>query len=561
MSSPPGRLQRSPDPAKRALRVCFVSHSGTDGGAQRSLLELIEALAAHGVESRVVVPGGGYLTDRLKAVGVPYLVSRYRPWTGEIPLPWWDRLLKKPLVHLIRAAQLSRLIRRWQCEVIVTNTLTVCEGALAAKLLGVPHITYVREYGDLDHGFHFELGPRRSVRLLGMLSRQVAFNSAALARHYRRQLPRTPPRVIYNAVAVPTESPAASRPAKPLDPGARFSCVLVGFLAAGKGHEDAIRAVANLAGRGMLVNLKLVGGAGPADYVARLRRLIDSLGVATLVEMVGHVPDPQEFFLQADVALMCSRMEAFGRVTVEAMKHGIAVIGARSGGTSEVIRDGFNGFLYTPGDARDLADKIEQLARDREGARRMGERARWFATGTFGLERYGGEFLGLLHEAMEAGPPRWRHVRGWVSALTSLWAATGKFRPRRSSPGRRQTQVLVVDDDPLVTQWLADSLTAEGHDVDVAGDAWTALGCLEQGSYDLIVSDLRMPELDGVAFYRMLEREHPRAARRMLFLTGNTEVTEYRDFVAQKRDRTLAKPVDLDELNRAARRILAIHGD
>jgi CheY-like chemotaxis protein len=230
---------------------------------------------------------------------------------------------------------------------------------------------------------------------------------------------------------------------------------------------------------------------------------------------------------------------------------------AQGGGGRD--RDGFNGFLYTPGDARDLATKIERLARDRDGAHRMGERARWFATGTFGLERYGEEFLGLLHEAMEARSPRWRHVHGWASALTSLWAATGKIRSLRSS--RRQTQVLVVDDDPMVTQWLADSLTAEGHDVDVAGDAWTALGCLEQGSYDLIVSDLRMPELDGVALYRMLEREQPRAARRMLFLTGNTEVKEYQDFLAQKRDCTLAKPVDLDELNRAARRILAIHGD
>jgi CheY-like chemotaxis protein len=84
---------------------------------------------------------------------------------------------------------------------------------------------------------------------------------------------------------------------------------------------------------------------------------------------------------------------------------------------------------------------------------------------------------------------------------------------------------------------------------------------LEQGSYDLIVSDLRMPEVDGVALYRRLERERPQAARRMLFLTGNTEVAEYRDFLAGKRDRTLAKPVDLIELNRLARQILAIHAE
>jgi DNA-binding NarL/FixJ family response regulator len=67
-----------------------------------------------------------------------------------------------------------------------------------------------------------------------------------------------------------------------------------------------------------------------------------------------------------------------------------------------------------------------------------------------------------------------------------------------------------------------------------------------------------MPELDGVALCRILERERPQAARRMLFLSGNTEVAEYRDFVAEKRDCIVVKPVDLVELNRLARRILAI---
>ncbi len=543
-------------------RVCFVSHSGTDGGAQRSLVELIDALAALGVQSRVVVPEEGYLAQALQPRAVPYVVYRYWPWTRESPLPWWDRLLKKPLVHALRAAKLSRLIRRWQCDVIVTNTLTVCEGALAARILGLPHVTHVREFGDLDHGFHFELGPRTSVWLLGLLSTRVVFNSAALAKHYRREVPRARTRVIYNAVSVPTEWSTRRPREESADPGVAFSCVLVGYLIPGKGHEDAIRAIADLAGRGLRVSLKVVGGAGSADYAARLRRLVDLLGVSALIEMVGHVPDPRRFFLQADVALMCSRMEAFGRVTVEAMKHGTPVIGARSGGTSEVIRDGFNGLLYAPGDARGLADRIEQLARDREGARRMGDRARRFAAEMFSLERYGGEFLSLLREVIETKARRARRLRRWMPAWTTLGPAARAIRT--SLPGfaaRRHTQVLVVDDDPLITQWLADSLTAEGHDVDVAGDAWTALVRLEERSYDLIVSDLQMPELDGIAFYRLLERERPRAARRMLFLTGNRDVAEYRDFAAEKRDYTVEKPVALTELNRLAQRILAIDED
>lgn len=548
------------DPAGHPFRVCFVSHSGMDGGAQRSMIDLIDALAARGVESRVVLPEGGSMASALQARAVPYVVYRYRPWTRDTPLPRWDRFLKKPLVHVLRAVKLSRLIGRWRCHVIVTNTSTVCEGALAARILRLPHITHVREFGDPDHGHHFEWGVRLSVRLLRMLSTRVVFNSAALARHYRRQVPPSRARVIYNAVSVPAASLAQEDPAGPRKFGATFSCVLVGYLNPGKGHEDAIRAIADLLGRGVRVSLKLVGGAGPPAYKRRLRALIDSLGVSELVEMVGAAPNPWPFFREADVALMCSRMEAFGRVTVEAMKLGTPVIGARSGGTSEVIHDRFNGFLYTPGDARELADKIEELTRDRDGARRMGERARRFATEMFSQERYGGEFLDLLNEVTKGSAGGASGLRVRVPALPAMGPA---FRAIRASLGGRvtprQTQVLVVDDDPSITRWLADSLVAEGHQVAVAGNGRTALAQLERSSYDLIVSDLRMPELDGVGLYRWLERERPQEASKMLFLTGNTEAPEYRDFLTEKRDRTVAKPVDLIELNRLARQILQIH--
>ncbi|MGH7397957.1 MAG: glycosyltransferase, partial [Candidatus Rokuibacteriota bacterium] len=470
-------------------RVCFVSHSGMDGGAQRSMIDLIDALAARGVESRVVLPEGGYLASALQARSVPYIAYRYWPWTQEPPLPWWDRFLKKPLVHVLRAVKLSRLIGRWRCDVVVTNTLTVCEGALAARILGLPHITYAREFGDLDHDLHFEWGVRLSMRLLRMLSTRVVFNSAALAQHYARQVPAARSRVIYNAVSIPAASLAHGEPAEPRKSGATFSCVLVGYLNPGKGHEDAIRAIGDLLGRGMRVSLKLVGGAGPPAYMRRLRELIDSLGVSDLVEMVGSASDPWLFFRQADVALMCSRMEAFGRVTVEAMKLGTPVIGARSGGTSEVIHDRFNGFLYTPGDARELADKIAELIRDRDGARRMGERARRFATEMFSLERYGGEFLDLLNEVAGARAGGGSGLRVYVPAQPALEKAVRVIRASLGGWGtRRHTQVLVVDDDPTITRWLADSLVAEGHEVDVAGNGRTALAQLERSSYDLIVS-------------------------------------------------------------------------
>lgn len=62
-----------------------------------------------------------------------------------------------------------------------------------------------------------------------------------------------------------------------------------------------------------------------------------------------------------DLELICSRSEAFGRVTIEAMLHSIPVIGANSGGTPELIIDKENGLLFQYGDIDELVDKIETL--------------------------------------------------------------------------------------------------------------------------------------------------------------------------------------------------------
>lgn len=387
------------------LRVCFVSHVWAHAGAQLSLVELIDALTARGVACRVVVPRVGDAPSELEGRAIPCLTYDYWPWAAAVPLSRLDRFLRKPVVHLLCAVRLARLIRDWRCDVVVTNTITVCEGALAARIARVPHITHAREFGDADHGLHFEWGPRLSVRLLSMLSTRVVFNSAALARHYSRQVPPARARVIYNAVSV---SPAVLAPRGPArSPGhdVPFVSALVGWLIPGKGHEDAIRAVAELVRRGISVKLRIVG-LGTVAYERSLRELIDAVGVSGHVEMLGAVTDPGVFFRDADVALMCSRMEAFGRVTVEAMKAGTPVIGARTGGTPEIIREGFNGYLYTPGDAKELADKIELLSRDVQGAREMGERARQFAMERFSLDRHGREFLDLLHEVVNMHPHR-----------------------------------------------------------------------------------------------------------------------------------------------------------
>ena len=72
----------------------------------------------------------------------------------------------------------------------------------------------------------------------------------------------------------------------------------------------------------------------------------------------------------------------------------------------------------------------------------------------------------------------------------------------------------------------------------------------------MVICDLKMPRVDGMAFYRALERDHPDAARRIVFVTGDVAGTEAEQFLEETGCRWLAKPFRLRDLLRTAREIL-----
>ncbi len=72
----------------------------------------------------------------------------------------------------------------------------------------------------------------------------------------------------------------------------------------------------------------------------------------------------------------------------------------------------------------------------------------------------------------------------------------------------------------------------------------------------MIVSDTRMPVLDGEAFYAELERRFPALCRRFIFLTGDVLNSDKRAFLARTGAPFLTKPCDLDEVRRLIRRVV-----
>lgn len=104
-------------------------------------------------------------------------------------------------------------------------------------------------------------------------------------------------------------------------------------------------------------------------------------------------------------------------------------------------------------------------------------------------------------------------------------------------------KILVVDDQPMLAKAIRRMLA--GHDVTVVADAREALAGIEAGGrYDVIISDLMMPNMSGMELYAAIATVAPDQVRRMIFMTGGAFTAQARDFFDQVGCPTLEKPFD-----------------
>lgn len=140
---------------------------------------------------------------------------------------------------------------------------------------------------------------------------------------------------------------------------------------------------------------------------------------------------------------------------------------------------------------------------------------------------------------------------------------------KRSAADTRPTEislhkgrVLVVDDDEDVAHTLADVLRMSGHDVDTVYCGEDGIERVSQTEYDVIISDVRMPGLDGPGFLRALRKDHDDLDRRFLFMTGDTLGVDLSTLVDETGITVIEKPLDPPAVAQmVAERLSALRAD
>lgn len=142
-----------------------------------------------------------------------------------------------------------------------------------------------------------------------------------------------------------------------------------------------------------------------------------------------------------------------------------------------------------------------------------------------------------------------------VSAVDSV------SKPRRAAGGKgepsTEASVLLVEDERALALAVSEALIDAGLSVDCAGDGEEALARVRQKTYDLVICDLKMPKVDGMALYRAIAAASPVLARRVIFVTGDVAGADAERFLEESGCRWLAKPFRLGDLLRSVREALA----
>ncbi|MBQ3277436.1 MAG: glycosyltransferase family 4 protein [Oscillospiraceae bacterium] len=336
------------------MKVLHLISGADRGGAMTHVLSLLGELN-NGPDVRLLCLGDGPLARRAAEMGLPHTVLPRRFSAG---------------LAGVRGAAKESGAEVLHCHGSRAN-LT---GALLKRELGIPVISTVHSDHTLDY-----LGRPMARLTYGALNARALRRmdalvcvSEAMAETYRgRGFPNV--YAIRNGAdfAAPRrEIPREERSAV-LGLPVSAEDILVGAAARLDPVKDLPTLLRGFAGCRTAVPLKLViAGTGPEEK--KLRSLAETLAVSDRVFFPGWVEDMESFYACLDVAALTSRSETSPYALTMAARYGLPVIATAVGGVPELVEDGANGRLISPGDAEAFSRALADLAKDEALRRRMG---------------------------------------------------------------------------------------------------------------------------------------------------------------------------------------------
>lgn len=351
----------------------------------------------------VMLPGRGEGSELLDQLGVEHMHVRTFNWAIPIDASPW-KVVKVRLQFVVNVLysipRICKVCRSRGIDIVHINTSWAYAPAMAARLCGIPVVWHIREL--LEEGLGRKIFSKSFGYRLMERSRCIVAISNEVAEKYRRVLHGVRIERIYDGI----DPRPFITPRDQLFSAVSVRMTMVGAVKQQKGQHILIDAIVRLSERESPLDftLTIVGrtySKEDEEYQRGLLRIVNEHELADRVRFVGPSRHPEEYLLASDIAFMCSEAEAFGRVTVEAMMAGCVVIGARHGGTVEIIKDGETGFLFERDCPNSLVHAIETVLSNKRRSSKVASEGRRHALAIFTARHNAKEVSNLYHELLE----------------------------------------------------------------------------------------------------------------------------------------------------------------
>lgn len=363
------------------MKVLFVASYAGTSGANHSLIYLIKKLRDKGIEPIVLLPTKGKIEILLKKNKIPYKRMRLFNWVKPIKINYSVKekikIFFKKVINTLQEVRILFFIKRKKIDIVHLNAITTSWGASASVINKTPLVWHIREFLAEDLGKEF-WNRAKAIKKISNADSIIAISKSVYSK-YSNELPPSKMLQIYNGI----EENQYSEIKNDIFNRDFVTLTITGRIVYEKGHEEVIYALNSLVNQGMKnIKLQIVGDEGDPSFIQKIKTLVNDWELNNHVFFLGYRNDMSNVWAETDIAIISSKAEAFGRVTVEAMMAGCLVLGANTQGTAELIGDKY-GLLYEQGNYKSLADKVHYAANNSSQMINISKKAKKYAGSKF----------------------------------------------------------------------------------------------------------------------------------------------------------------------------------
>lgn len=360
-------------------KVLYIGVASEHGGAARSMLEMVKTISKCNPDIEPIVlccHKHGHI-DQYRRSGIlayPTLHAAFCFAKEDSKIRFLLKYIPRYICYKIRNAYALHYIKSHidmsKIDLIHSNSTRSDIGVILAKKYRIPHILHLREFGSKGTDYEVCYYRRNPLRYIDQsVTRYIAITNKV--RDFwvdRNDFDSSKISVVYNGI---DDSDIIKRDNCKFTEKLRM--VFTGYIMETKGQRKLLEELALLSKETLeRIQVDFIG-SGDQSYVSALKRYGEHKGISEHIRFLGRRDNVHSLLQQYDIGLVCSRAEAFGRVTAEYMLAGLCVLASNTGANDELIQDGISGILFDYEQKGAIASKIEMLVRNREVLNRIAE--------------------------------------------------------------------------------------------------------------------------------------------------------------------------------------------